>query len=96
MIRRRRVDTDGNWEYECSKCKLWLPKVKFKGCVEKVDAYGNCLMCRSCISSRAKQKVISQERKEVEEILIALGYDINGIPIHEQFEKRIKDKYGGL
>lgn len=94
LTRRRRVAEDGNWEYECVECKNWLPKNKFKGCIEKVDAYGNCLMCRSCISVEAHKTRDSRERIQIDEILIGMGFDPYGdIPVHKQFEERIKKKY---
>jgi hypothetical protein len=94
-IRRRRVNELGEWDYECSSCLLWLDKSKFKGCVEKIDAYGNCLMCRSCISQRANKKKMSAEQKEVREIFIRMGYNPDSdVPIYKQVEERYKLKYG--
>jgi len=93
--RRRRINEDGEWEYECSSCERWLMKSKFKGCVEKIDAYGNCLMCRSCISKRANLKKMDGIKEEVNELFIRMGYNpYSDIPIYKQFENRIKEKYG--
>jgi len=94
LTRRRRVGIDGNWEYECNECEKWLPKEKFRGCVDKVDAYGNCLMCRSCISVEAHKVRDQRERKLIDKVLIGMGYDVNSdIPVHKQFEKKLKEKY---
>jgi len=87
--RRKRIDFNGEWEYECASCKLWLPKNKFKGCVDKIDAYGNCLSCRSCISREANKTKLTNEQKEVNEILISMGYDLDSdIPVHIQFKNK--------
>lgn len=94
-IRRRRINEEGEWEYECSSCKLWLNKKKFWGCVNKIDAYGNCLMCRSCIASKGNNNRLSQEQNEVNEILISMGYNpFSDIPVYKQVEERNRLKYG--
>jgi len=94
-IRRRRIDENGDWEYECSNCFVWLPKDKFKGCVEKIDAYGNCLMCKSCISKVAMKKRGNTIRNEVDDILIKMGYDPynDDKPVWKQAEERYRNKY---
>ena len=93
--RRRRINEEGEWEYECISCKLWFDKSKFWGCVNKIDAYGNCLTCRSCISKGANQKRISNEQDEVNMIFIKMGYNpYSDIPIHKQVEERHRKKYG--
>jgi hypothetical protein len=88
--RYKRVNEDGEWEYLCNKCDVWKPKERFKGCVELVDAYGNCLMCRSCISVKANvlRKDISQEG--IDFILSTMGYEINNPdnPVWVQFHKK--------
>lgn len=94
-IRRRRINEQGEWEYECSSCEDWFLKTKFKGCVEKIDAYGNCLMCRSCIAHKANKNRVFNEKEVVDEILIILGYDpYSNIPVYKQTEQRYKEKYG--
>ena len=55
LIRRKRVDEYGEWEFECRYCDRWLPKTKFRGCVDYIDAYGNCLMCMNCRASKGQQ-----------------------------------------
>jgi len=93
--RRKRVNEDGNWEYECNSCERWLEKDKFKGCVDKIDAYGNCLMCRSCISKKGNKKRIDNVKDEVDELFIRMGYNpYSDVPIYKQVEERIKKKYG--
>ena len=94
-IRRRRINELGEWEYECSSCLLWLDKSKFKGCVDKIDAYGNCLMCRSCIGKKAMVKRTDNVKQEVNEVFIRMGYNpYSDIPIYKQVEERFKKKYG--
>lgn len=89
LIRRKRVDAEGYWEYECRYCSLWLPKSKFRGCIDYIDAYGNCLMCASC---RAKKSQITQKenyKKELDKIMIILGFDpYSDIPVFKQFHAK--------
>jgi hypothetical protein len=74
LVRRKRVDPNGEWEYECHNCELWLPKGRFRGCVNYIDAYGNCLMCSSCRSKISRQKAVVSEKEEVERILVGIGF----------------------
>lgn len=89
LIRRKRVNDIGEWEYECRYCDLWLPKKKFRGCVDYIDAYGNCLMCSSCRGKKAQQTCKANLKEEVDKIMIKLGYDPYGDePVYIQFHKR--------
>jgi hypothetical protein len=89
LIRRKRVDEYGDWVYECRSCELWLPKSKFRGCIEYIDAYGNCLMCSSCRVAVGQQHQKEDMRKEVDIMFNNLGYDTSGeVPIYIQFHKR--------
>lgn len=97
LVRRKRVDSFGEWEYECVYCDKWLRKNKFRGCVDYIDAYGNCLMCSSCRASKAQITQKENMRAEVDYMLKQLGYDLSGeIPVHIQFLMRhnlpIKEK----
>ena len=97
LVRRKRIDNDGEWEFECNICEKWLGQNRFRGCIEYVDAYGNCLMCSSCRASRAQMTQKENTRNQVDYILKELGYDMSGkIPIHHQFLTKnnlpIKDK----
>jgi len=93
--RRRRINEDGEWEYECISCEEWLEKEKFKGCFNKIDAYGNCLLCRSCISRKAMEKRNNNVIEEVNELFIRMGYNpYSDIPIYKQVEERHRKKYG--
>lgn len=97
LVRRKRVDSFGEWEYECVYCDRWLPKNKFRGCIDYIDAYGNCLMCSSCRASKAQITQKENMRTEVDYMLKQLGYDLSGeIPVHIQFLMRhnlpIKEK----
>lgn len=89
LIRRKRVDAEGHWSFECRYCELWLPKSKFRGCIDYIDAYGNCLMCASC---RAKKSQITQKqnaKEELDRIMIVLGFEPNtDIPIFKQFHTK--------
>jgi hypothetical protein len=73
-IRRKRVSEEGDWEYECSSCEIWLPKSKFRGCVQYVDAYGNCLICSSCRAKNSKQKQMDDDEQSAKEILKMIGF----------------------
>ena len=75
LVRRKRVDPNGEWEYECHTCELWLPKNKFRGCVNYIDAYGNCLMCSSCRSKMAHKKMEDNDRDAVNRILTIIGFN---------------------
>lgn len=89
LVRRKRVDSFGEWEYECSKCLLWLPKTRFRGCVDYIDAYGNCLMCSSCKGKKTQETQKKNMKKELNRFLQALGYDTESdIPVHIQFAKK--------
>ena len=89
LIRRKRVDEYGDWEYECRTCELWLPKNKFRGCVEYIDAYGNCLMCSSCRALKAQVNQKLNTRKQADIIFNNLGYDTSGeVPIYIQFHEK--------
>jgi len=96
IVRRKRVNEIGEWEYECDSCKLWLPKSKFTGCVDWIDAYGNCLMCRSCIAKKAMKTKKNNDRNSINEILIGMGYDPYNKekPVWKQVEERNKKRYG--
>jgi len=95
LTRRRRINEEGEWDYECASCKLWLGKEKFWGCVNKIDAYGNCLMCRRCSASKGMEKRTSNEKDVVNDILISMGYNpFSDVPVYKQVEERRKLKYG--
>lgn len=73
-LRRKRVNDDGEWEYECSGCGVWNEKIKFRGCVRFTDPYGNCMLCSSC---RAKQTKSSQKLSDevaAQHILKMIGF----------------------
>jgi hypothetical protein len=89
LIRRKRIDYNGEWEYECNVCNEWRPKNKFRGCLTYIDAYGNCLMCSSCRQLRAQQTKELNELKAVNAVLVALGYNPSSkTPVWKQFNKR--------
>ena len=73
-IKRRRIDEDGEWEYECSHCNNWLPKKKYRGCKHYVDAWGNCRVCSSCRMALGHLNRIQNEREIVDEILEGIGF----------------------
>lgn len=89
LIRRKRVNELGEWEYECRYCELWLPQNRFRGCVDYIDAYGNCLMCSSCKAKKAQITQKDNIQKELKLLLKRIGYDPDSnISIHEQFCKK--------
>lgn len=91
LVRRKRIDENGDWEYECRECDTWLPKDKFRGCKTYVDAYGNCLMCMSCRGKKASVKKFQTEDDWKEHILTILGfYDY---PNAESFMEHLKKKH---
>lgn len=91
IVRRKRVNDFGEWEHECVDCDRWLPKSKFSGCVEKIDAYGNCLVCASCRQKNSNKKRELTIKKQTEEFLLSIGYDSKlEKPIWQQFN----DKHG--
>jgi len=73
-IRRKRVDENGEWEYECSSCEIWLPQKKFRGCVKYVDAYGNCLICSSCRAKHSKRKQMDDDEQNAKLVLQLIGF----------------------
>lgn len=74
LIRRKRVNELGEWEYECSECENWLEKSKFRGCVNFVDAYGNCLMCSSCRAKLSRKTGKENDMLIVRELLTKTGF----------------------
>lgn len=91
IIRRKQINEFGEWEHECVDCELWLPKRRFSGCVEKIDAYGNCLVCSSCRqkNSNKKRKITIENYNN--DFLTKLGFDVNSVkPVWQQFY----DKHG--
>lgn len=74
LVRRKRVDTQGEWEYECNRCEVWLPKEKFRGCTKYIDAYGNCLMCSKCRARKALEKRQEGEVEYANDILQIIGF----------------------
>jgi hypothetical protein len=73
-IRRKRVGKEGEWEYECAKCDLWLPVEKFRGCKTYTDPYGNCLMCSSCRAKATRQTLKVNEEIQVKQLLKIIGF----------------------
>jgi len=92
LIRRKQMNYEGEWEYECSVCNDWLPKSKFRGCKNYVDAYGNCLMCSSCRSKLSHQRAVDNERQEVVRILTLLGF--YSFPSQKEYMEHLEKKYG--
>lgn len=88
--RYRRVNEEGEWEYLCPSCDDWKPKERFRGCVDKVDGFGNCKICRSCISIKANKTRLGNVEDDVKIIMIKLGYEVDNPdnPIWVQFHKR--------
>jgi len=92
LVRRKRVNFDGEWEYECAVCEEWLDKERFGGCSKDVDAYGNCLMCKECRYKKASQKKISTERQGVEAVLEAVGF--YNYPDAKSWYEAVRKKHG--
>ena len=89
LIRRKRVDELGEWQYECRYCNLWHPKSRFRGCVDFIDAYGNCLMCSSCKSKKAQSTQKENLYRQLNTLMKDIGYDVDSdIPIYKQFHKK--------
>lgn len=74
IIRRKRIDSNGEWEFECANCGNWLDQKKFGGCKTYVDGYGNCLMCSSCRAKKVHQDTNARDMVMVEEILQKTGF----------------------
>jgi hypothetical protein len=92
LQRRKRVNFDGEWEYECVVCEEWLDKEVFGGCSKDVDAYGNCLMCKTCRYKKANKKKMTTEQDAVRNLLEAIGfYDY---PNAEEWYKAVRKKHG--
>jgi S-adenosylmethionine hydrolase len=72
--KRKRVGEQGDWEYECTCCERWLEKARFRGCVNFVDAYGNCLICTSCRSKNTKQKQMEEDKANAKKLLEIIGF----------------------
>jgi len=89
LTRRKRVDAEGEWVYECVSCENWLLKSKFRGCVDYIDAYGNCLMCSSCKSKKAQITQKDNLNNELNKIMKGMGFDVDSdIPIYIQFHEK--------
>lgn len=89
IVRRKRIDIYGEWEYECSICLDWMPKYKFRGCTKDIDAYGNCMMCSSCRAKKAHKTREEVVNKAINEVLIDMGYNPNSSqPVWQQFNER--------
>jgi S-adenosylmethionine hydrolase len=89
LIRRKRVNEFGEWEYECRYCDNWLPKNKFRGCVEYIDAYGNCLMCSSCRAKKSQETRVENNEDLVKQVLTLMGYDTSSkTPVWKQFYEK--------
>jgi hypothetical protein len=90
LQRHRRIDIDGNWEYLCVSCNIWKLKEKFKGCVDKIDGFGNCLTCRSCISHKCHITKVSNDDADVKLFMLKLGYEVDNPenPVWLQFHKK--------
>lgn len=88
-VRRKKVDENGEWVYECTDCERWLPKFKFRGCTTFVDAYGNCLICSSCRASKAQKQKFQDEYEEIKSWMRIMGYDPDSDkPVWQQFHDR--------
>jgi len=89
LVRRKRVNEYGDWEYECRYCDSWLPKLKFRGCIDYIDAYGNCLMCNSCKTKKAQTTLRDNQKEELDRVMHVLGFQPNSdIPIYKQFHQK--------
>lgn len=89
-VRRKRIDENGEWEYECNSCELWLPKQKFRGCVRYIDPYGNCLICSSCRAKHSKQKQMDDDEQSAKEVLRLIGF-YNYSSAEEWFKEKTKN-----
>jgi len=89
LVRRKRVNEYGEWEYECVYCEKWLQKNKFRGCIDYIDAYGNCLTCSSCRATKGQIHQKENMRRDVDIIFKGMGFDISGeVPIYIQFHEK--------
>jgi hypothetical protein len=92
QTRVRRVNYEGEWEYECIECKEWHPKEKFGGCKTYVDGFGNCLMCLSCRASINSRGIKQREMERAKEISKIFGvYDY---PTPEDWLEAMAKKHG--
>lgn len=91
LVRRKRVNPQGEWEYECVSCENWLDKREFRGCKVSVDAYGNCLKCMSCKAKETHQVIAEREKNASKEILEAIGF--YQYPNAEEWFKAMKIKH---
>jgi hypothetical protein len=92
LQRRKRVNWEGEWEYECVVCEEWLDKERFGGCSKDVDAYGNCLMCKKCRYKKSSSKKLATEEQGVKAVLQAIGF--YNYPDAESWYKAMKKKHG--
>lgn len=92
LQRRKRVNWEGEWEYECVVCEEWLDKERFGGCSKDIDAYGNCLMCKECRYKKASKKKMDTERQGVEAVLEAVGF--YNYPNATSWYEAMKKKHG--
>lgn len=89
IVRRKRVNEFGEWEFECAECLLWLPKKRFRGCVQYIDGFGNCLLCSSCRGRKSQEKRADEDMEEVKRMLRIMGYDPDAEkPVWQQFHDK--------
>lgn len=89
--RNRRIDEQGEWEYECVRCKEWKSKSGMGGCKTHIDGFGNCLVCLSCRQSVAQQGIKQKEKEIAKQILTNIGF--YEYPDSDTWYEAMKKKY---
>jgi hypothetical protein len=90
--RNRRIDEEGEWEYECARCHEWKSKKGMGGCITHTDGFGNCLMCLSCRQALVQYRIKADEKIYAKQILKDIGfYDY---PDSDAWYKAMREKYG--
>jgi hypothetical protein len=90
--RNRRIDQEGEWEYECVRCFEWKSKAAMGGCITHADGFGNCLMCLSCRQSIVQQRIKGDEKLAAKKILQDIGF--YNYPNSDAWYEAMKEKYG--
>jgi len=90
----RRVMGDSGWTYRCSRCTEYLTEESFHKDKSK-PPFNISYTCKECRkTSETEEPMLYQSDREAGlEVLRKLGYNTDE-NVHEQFMKRMKEKYG--
>ena len=89
----RRIMGEDEWLYRCSRCNIYKPSNGFHRDNSK-PPFKLAYTCKDCRKKFNHTDYVNPEHREDSlELLSRIGYDITK-DISEQFNERIRDKYG--